>query len=154
MHMTGHFSKVLIDDLHLFGVARGAKLAGHQCLVELLLTAHLDATSVVVGTLSTTSREALLQHGIVNNANFSDLIHLKSNRNAGVGKCMHKVHGAVHRIDYPSGIIGQLVDTRSSATLFLANKPAIEAIAFIGFFHCKFLFHHTCDPESAGECHS
>lgn len=126
MHLFGHFGKVLIDHFHLLFIARGAEFAGDERLAQLPLSTGLDAASIVVGALATACREALLQHGIVDNANFGDLIHLEAHGNAGVRKGVHKVHGAVDGIDNPGWLIGQLVDCATGAALLLANESAMR----------------------------
>lgn len=132
--MLGHFGKVLIDHLHLLFVARGSELAGDQRFVQLSLSTGLNATSIVVGTLTTASREPLLQHGIIDYANFRNLIYLETHGNAGVRKAVHKVHGTIDGVDYPGWRIGQLIDSGTGAALLLANESALRNVSGIGIY--------------------
>jgi len=128
MRLFGHLLEVFVHDLHLGLVPGGTEFTGNQRFAQFLLAANVDPAPVVEGSVPSSRSKALLQNGIVDQAQLRDLVHLQTHGDARVRKGVHKVHGAVHGINDPGGLIGQLLDTLRAATLLLADEPATRKV--------------------------
>lgn len=116
-----YFSHILNHDFHSLLVATCAELCGDQGLAQLLLAGHTDRLAVVEGSLSTTRRELLVQDGIIHDSHLGHFVHPQADGHTRVREAVHKVHGAVHRINNPGGLIAQQL-LLALACLFLADE--------------------------------
>lgn len=117
-----NLSDVLQYHGHLLSITTRPELGSHQRLPNVRLTGHANRLAIQKCSGSASCRELLLQHRIVDDADFGLFVYEQRDRDTGMWKTVYEIHCSVDRIDDPGWCIGQLCRGACFAALLLTNK--------------------------------
>lgn len=122
MRLPKHLCQIVQYHSRLHVIAHWSEFSASQRFFNARLTGHPNRIAITECAQTLAGRIQFVQRRIEYNANFRLLVDKQCNGNAGVRVIVHKIHGAINRVDYPCWFVIQFIAIAVAAIL-LADEP-------------------------------